>query len=408
MLQAFNSNKFLDTIRSLEITLFHTSRNPSMLSRRNVKILWTLGLLMTFVSPLPADGPARPKARMVAVTAPRVVASFNGTSITDVDLRKAAADDLDRLHIEAEQMNANIARIEHQILETDLIHLLADKLFEAEAAKQGITKETFLEKELQGKIKEPTQQDIQTFYESNKQRFNQPLDKVEEQIKQYLRTEYRNKAMGDLADRLKPEYAVKMLLPPLRVKVAVEGSPSRGAAEAPVTIVEFSDFQCKSCSQLSKTLHEITEKYGDKVRLVYRQFPVSQVHPLAEKAAEASLCGADQSRFWELHDLMFNAQTALKEEDLKAKAAELKLDITAFNNCLTSGKYAAQVKQEQREGFALGVATAPSFFINGRFFAGPLPLADISKTIDEEILLKSSGATPAAGQAAHNNDPHLQ
>jgi hypothetical protein len=228
-----------------------------MLSCSKVRTVLVPCLFLVCIPPLLADGPAKPKPHMVMATAPRVVATFNGTSITEDDLRKAAAADLDRLSVEVDQMNANVARIEHQILETDLIHLLADKVFEAEAAKRGVTKEALLEQELQGKIKEPSQQDIGAFYEANKQRFNQPLEKVTEQIRQYLRTENRNKAMGDLADRLKPGYAVRMLLPPLRVKVREEGSPSQGPKDAPVTIVEFSDFQCPFCSRFSKTLHDV-------------------------------------------------------------------------------------------------------------------------------------------------------
>jgi hypothetical protein len=252
-----------------------------------------LCLFLSGIYPLAAQEPAAPK--------PMVVATFNGTSITDEDLRKAAAADLDRLSIDVDQMNANLARFAHQILETNLLRLLADKLFEAEAAKRGVSKEAFLEEELQGKIKEPSPQDISAFYQANKQRFNQPLDKVADQIQQFLTTKYRNKAMGDLADRLKPGYAVKMLLPPLRMKVGDEGSPSQGPKEAPVTIVEFSDFQCENCSQLSKTLQEIVAKYGNKVRLVYRQLPLSQVHPLAEKAAEASLCAAAGDAVWHVY-----------------------------------------------------------------------------------------------------------
>lgn len=328
-----------------------------------------------------------------------VVATFNGTSITEEDLRKASANDFDRLSVQVDQMNSNLARVSHQILETNLLRLLADKLFEAEAAKRGVSKEAFLEKELQGKIKEPSPQDISAFYQANRQRFNQPLDKVTEQIRQFLNTEYRNKALSDLADRLKPGYGVKVLLPPLRFKVGDEGSPSQGPKEAPVTIVEFSDFQCDSCSQLSKTLHEIVAKYGNKVRLVYRQLPLSQQHPLAEKAAEASLCAADQNHFWEMHDLMFDTQMALKEEDLKAKAAQLKLDTAVFNKCLDSGKYAGKVKQDEREAYSLAVANSPSLFINGRPYTGAIPLSEISKAIDEEIVLRSSSATRIAAGA---------
>ena len=365
----------------------------------NAKPVLVLGLFLCSLPSLLADGPDRGRARTVVVSAPREVATFNGTSISDEDLRKAAASDLDNLSIQVDEMNANVARMEHQILETNLLRLLADKMFEAEAAKRGMSKDAFLDKELQGKVKEPSIQDIASFYEANKQRFNQPLDKVADQIQRYLKAQNRVKAMGDLADNLKAEYGVKVLLPPLRVKVATDGSPSRGPKEAPVTIVEFSDFQCPFCSQLSKTLHEAAAKYGDRVRLVYKQFPLSQIHPFAEKAAEASLCAADQDHFWDLHDLMFDTQNALREEDLKAKGAQLKLDSAAFNDCLTSGRYADKVKQDQREGFSLGVSTTPSFFINGRYFSGALTLADISKAIDEELAFNSS-RTPAAAAAS--------
>jgi protein-disulfide isomerase len=332
-----------------------------------------------------------------------VVASFNGASITEDDLRKAAAADLDKLGLQVMQMNANVTRIEHQILETNLLHLLADKLFEAEAAKQGTTKDAYLEKQLAGKIKEPTEQDIAAFYHSNRERFNQPLAQVTDQIRQFLNAANRNKALTDLADGLKADYAVKMFLPPLRVKVGTEGSPSKGPKEAPVTIVEFSDFQCPYCSRLSQTLHEVVAKYRDEVHLVFRQFPLSQIHPLAEKAAEASLCAGDQNRFWEMHDLMFQTQSALKDEDLKAKALALKLDSTAFDSCLASGKYAEKVKQDEREGYTLGITSTPAFFINGRYFAGAIPMADIIRTIDEEIQLKSGPAKSAAAGGAAGN-----
>ena len=360
----------------------------SLVRRHTLKTVFFSCLLLSCTLPVVAQQQTMLKSRAVAM--------FNNTPITEDDLRKAAAEDLDKLDIQVQQMSANLARTEHQILETNLFRLLEDKLFEAEASKRGITKEAFLEKELAGKIKEPSDQEIQTFYEANKQRLNKPLDQAADQIRQYLRAENRGKAMGEIADRLKAEYGVTVLLPPLRAKVGTEGSPSRGPKEAPVTIVEFSDFQCPYCARLTKTLKEVAAKYGDQVRVVYRHFPVSQIHPLAEKAAEASLCAADQDHFWEMHDLMFETQDKLKDEDLKAEAAKLKLDAGAFDTCLSSGKYAERVKQDQREGYTLGVAVTPALFINGRFFSGALPVSDISKMIDEEIRLQSSRPRAAA------------
>ncbi len=356
---------------------------------------------------VPAASKPEPAVSRPAPAAPKpmIVATFNGQSITDDDLRRASAADLDRLSLDVDNMNANLQRISHQILETNLLHLLADKLFEAEAAKRGISKEALLEKELQGKVKEPSPEDVSAFYQANKQRFNDPLDKVSEQIQQFLRAEYRDKVLADLADRLRPAYAVKMLLPPARLRVEDGGGPSQGPNDAPVTIVEFSDFQCESCSQLSKSLHEIVAKYGNKVRWVYRQYPQSQVHPFAEKAAEASLCAADQNHFWELHDLMFDQQNALKEEDLKAKAAQLKLDTAAFNSCLASGKYAGKVKQDEREAYSLAVSNSPSFFINGRYYTGAVPPLEIAKTIEEELALSSSGNQGATAGASNPRQP---
>lgn len=365
----------------------------SPLCRRNFKTLFVLSLLLSCLSPVSAQ-------RRSVDLRPKTVATFNGTKITDQDLRKAAAADLDRLSIEVDQMNANVARAEQQILETNLLRLLADKLFEAEAAKQSITKDAFLDKELKGKIEEPSQHEIKAFYDANKARYNQPLEKVTDQIRQYLKAENRNKAMGDLADRLKVNYGVRMLLPPLREKVGTQGSPSLGPKEAPVTIVVFSDYQSTFCSQLSKTLHQVVSKYGDKVRLVYRQFPLSQMHPFAERAAEASLCAADQNHFWEMNDLLFETQNELNEKDLKAKASKLKLDSSAFDKCMTSSQYVEKVKQDQREGYTLGVASTPTMFINGRFLSGALPLTAVSKMVDEEILLSSSPAASTPATAA--------
>src|SRR5512135_3371155 len=128
----------------------------SLRCRSNAKPVLVLSLFLCSIPLLLADGPDRGRARTVVVSAPREVATFNGTSITDEDLRKAAASDLDNLSIQVDEMNANVARMEHQILETNLLRLLADKMFEAEAAKRGMSKDAFLDKELQGKVKEPS------------------------------------------------------------------------------------------------------------------------------------------------------------------------------------------------------------------------------------------------------------
>ena len=168
--------------------------------------------------------------------------------------------------------------------------------------------------------------------------------------------------------------------------------PSKGPANAPITIVEFSDFQCPFCSRVNPTLAQVREKYGDKVRIVFRQFPLS-FHQQAQKAAEASLCAGDQGKFWELHDAMFADQQALGVDQLKTKAAGLGVNAEQFNQCLDSGKHAATVQADLKDGSAAGVSGTPAMFINGRFLSGAQPLNEITKVIDDELARKSADSS---------------
>ena len=180
-------------------------------------------------------------------------------------------------------------------------------------------------------------------------------------------------------------YAVAYLLEPLRHEVAADGFPSSGPADAPVTIVEFSDFECPFCARLLPTLEQVKRQYAAAVRVVYRHYPLTGIHPNAWKAAEASLCAAEQGRFWDLHDLMFAEQDALAAADLKEKAARLDLDTDAFNGCLDSGRHYAAVLADLRAGDAVGVSGTPALFINGRFVGGAAPFPTLAEIIDDEL-----------------------
>jgi protein-disulfide isomerase len=350
----------------------------------------TIICLTALLAPLPLA------AQSAKVADSEVVAKFQDTVITNDELSKAAATELEKLELERMQFAAAWERSRHEVLETSLERLLEEKLLQAEASKRGITKDQLLESEAKGK--EPTEEDVKDYYEANKQRINQPLLQISSQIYNYLKSRSYNSARTALIDHLKQTHGVTVSFQPLRANVDVAGSPSEGPASAPVTLVEFSDFQCPYCANLFRTLHEILSKYGAQVRLVYKNFPLRQIHPNAEKAAEAGLCAADQGQFWQMHDLMFQTQDQLSEEDLKAKAAQLKLDAEAFNQCLGSGKNAGKVNQDLFTGAKLGVSGTPVLFINGRFVSGAVPFEDIAKIVDEELKLRGSqekgNATP--------------
>jgi len=334
--------------------------------------------IAAMLAPVPLRAQSGPADR-------QALARFQGGSITQDELNKFSSDDLKALELQRLQFEANWQRNRHLVFEANLARLLEDKLFQAEAAKRGITKEQLLEKELQGKVKEPTEDEVKAYYEANRQRINQPLLQISSQISQYLKHESYNRFKAAFVDQLKTAYSATTSLEPLRANVETDGSPSQGPETAPVTLVEFSDFQCPYCTNLSTTLRQIMQRYGPQIRLVFRNFPLTQIHPYAEKAAEAALCAGDQGQFWQMHDLMFQSQGQLEEESLKAKAAQLKLDMDAFNACLTSGKNAGKVKQDLYAGSKLGVEGTPALFINGRFVSGAVPLTEIVKIIDEEL-----------------------
>ncbi len=317
------------------------------------------------------------------------VAVVNGTAVTEDELLKASAGDLEKLELQRMQFKASLERSHHQILEWNLSRLIESKVLAAEAAKQGMTVEALLAKELAGKVQDPTQVEVNAYYETNRARIGKPMETVSTQIFQYLRTENYNKVKSEYVERLKKDYGVSVYLEPLRAKVEPDGRPSLGPENASVIMIEFADFQCPFCANLSRTLHVVLNNYGKDVRLVYRQFPLSQIHPYAQEAAEASLCADEQGHFWEMHDLMFQDQGQLKEEDLRADATKLSLNTANFDQCLNSHRYASKVQEDLREGASLGVSGTPAIFINGRMLSGAQSYEEITKIIQEELTKKT-------------------
>ena len=220
----------------------------------------------------------------------------------------------------------------------------------------------------------------------------EPLARIGPQIRAYLERQAVEDARAAAYAELERRYAVAYLLEPLRIDVAAEGFPAHGPADAPVTIVEFSDFECPYCARLAPVLDEVKRHYGDTVRVVYRHYPLTGIHPNAWKAAEGSLCAGDQGRFWELHDLMLAEQGDLTVAALKAKAARLDLDPQAFSECLDSGRHYDAVLADVRDGDEVGVSGTPATFVNGRFIDGAVPFATLAEIIEDELRRAAQAA----------------
>ncbi len=175
------------------------------------------------------------------------------------------------------------------------------------------------------------------------------------------------------------------------VDVSTDNDPALGPADAKVTVIEFSDFQCPYCARFqTDTLPQIMQNYGDKIRFVYRDFPLTSLHQYALKAAEASECANEQGAYWEYHDLLFQNQSALDDASLKNYAATLQLDTATFNQCLDSDKYLSEVQKDEQDGITAGVQGTPAFFVNGNLIEGAQPYTVFKAAIDQ-ALTKAGG-----------------
>jgi len=269
-----------------------------------------------------------------------------------------------------------------------LDRIVAEALIAEAAAAQGLSPEAYIEAEIGRRAKPVTDAEVVAFYQANiSQMDGRPLDVMAPAINRYLEDQQRQAARQALVADLGtkgPELRV-MIDPPRHEVALLESDPAVGSPSAPVTIVEFSDFQCPFCRQVAPTLDRVRETYGDKVRVVWKDFPLTQIHPQAFKAGEAAHCAAEQGKFWEYHDQLFANQQALLPGDLKKYAADLGLDAAQFDQCVDSAKYGERVSEGVAQGTRLGVNSTPTVYINGRLVAGAQPYETFAAIIDEEL-----------------------
>ena len=286
------------------------------------------------------------------------------------------------------QIQAQIQKLRNQEYELKakaLENLISQKLLELEAKKRGISSEKLFEQEVDSKVSEPTDAEVEAYYLAQKDRLNRPLEEVKAQLRQALKQARRQQAMENYAKRLREKAEVAIVLRPPKVEVGYDPVRLRGSSKAAVTIVEFSDFQCPFCARVQPALKELLAKYSGRVNLAYRDFPLAQIHPQASTAAEASRCAGEQGKFWEYHDLLFANTSKLDAASLADYARRVGLDPKQFDSCLASGKFKAQVEEDLEQGMKAGVSGTPGFFINGIPLSGAQPASEFEKIIDMEL-----------------------
>jgi protein-disulfide isomerase len=245
--------------------------------------------------------------------------------------------------------------------------LIDDTLLLEEARRRQIGPEQIIRAEISDRVHNPTEEEVAKFYSENKARINGDLNTVRNQVASYLQDESRKQLEKELSDRLRKGANIRWLItePAQPVQnISVDDDPSRGDVNAPVTIVEFTDFQCPACAAMHPVLEEVLKSYGNKVRLVVRDFPLNQ-HEFARKAAEAADAANAQGKFFEYTAILFKNQKALDVPSLKKYASELGLDRARFDAALDRGVYAGEVKKDIEDGEMYGVGSTPTIFING-------------------------------------------
>jgi predicted DsbA family dithiol-disulfide isomerase len=305
-------------------------------------------------------------------------AVVNGQPVYEDDLLPRLGSDLQRLRNQ-----------EYQLKQRALQNFILEKLWDAEAKKRGLTPEEYLEKEIDAKVPEPTDEEIAAQYQLLKDQWKKPLSEVKDQVKDSLKQGRVRQARREFFQRLWEGAGVTVLLEPPRVAVIHDPARVRGDAKAPVVIVEFSDYQCPYCRRVQPTLLALLERYKGKVALAYLDYPLREIHPQAQLAAEAARCAGEQGKFWEYHDVLFT-QAALQRDMLNAQAQRLGLQMQRFDACLTAGKYRDGVEADFQAGIRAGVGGTPAFFINGVFLDGAQSQAEFERIIDAELKRKGS------------------
>jgi len=312
------------------------------------------------------------------------VAKIGADAITGKDLEEFAKGELRKLDA---QYQEQLYQMKRQALDT----MIMKRLVEAKAKAAGKSPDEYVQAEIMARVGPVSDAEVQQVYDAAKAQGRDlpPIAQVKETIVRYVQQQKGQAAAQAYYDKLKADAKVEILLPPYRAprqQVEAKG-PSRGPASAPITIVEFSDFECPYCSRAEETVSEVLRVYGDKIRVVYRDLPLPN-HTHAPKAAEAAHCAGEQGKYWEMHAKLFANQRALEVPALKGYAKDLKLDQAKFDKCLDSGAKAALVEEGRKAGSEAGVNGTPAFFVNGVLISGAQPFDAFKEVIDAELAQK--------------------
>jgi len=311
-----------------------------------------------------------------------VVAVVDGTKITLADFERSRPQALF-------QARNTYADAEKKAIDA----YMDDYLLERQAKKENVSVAQLLELHVNSKIaKDPSDEALKVYYEGLDT--TESFESMRDKIKDHLRERRVGKAKDEYVQSLRKQASISITIAPPRTSVSTADARLRGVANAPLTLVEYADYECPYCQQIAPDLAKIEADFKGKIAFVYKDFPLP-MHPHAQKAAEAAQCAGAQNKYWEYHDALLSSKQ-LEIPQLKAAASAIGLDTGAFDKCLDSGQAVGEVKKNFNEGMDLGITGTPSFVINGRFISGSMPYEQLRQILDEE-LKSASGVGSRAG-----------
>ena len=269
---------------------------------------------------------------------------------------------------------------------------LNEQILGAEAKAKGAADvNALLKTEVEGKTPAPTEAELQDAYNSLKRKLgNKTLDEARDDVTKAVLRQKQSERFQTYIEELRTKYGVVVQLPypdVPRINVSVDDDPSIGPADAPITIVQFADYQCPYCGRAQDAVDQVLKDYEGKVRFVFRDFPLS-FHQQATPAAVAANCAGKQDKFWSIHRGIMKDQRALSDADLEKLATEAGVDLAKWNDCRKDSSMTDEINKDEKDGAEAGVSGTPAFFINGIFLNGAQPYDKFKAIIDRELAAK--------------------
>ena len=301
---------------------------------------------------------------------------------------------------------SSLVALRQQIYDAQVSKLEAEiymRLVQKAASAAGMTEGEYLRSRIEEMVGEPDEGEIVKLMSQFRSQLAGDDLQARAQIVQALVQRERQQRSQDLRQMLFAEAGVEILLEPPRVEVAVaDGTPFRGPVDAPIVLIEYTDFQCPFCTRVQPTLNELMNRYEGKIRHVFKNLPLP-MHAQAQLAGAASLCAQDQGKFWEYRDWLFANQRTLSRDSMVAQAGAFGMDTEVFSTCIDRGAYLDVVRADMAEANSFGITGTPAFLINGRVLTGAVPIEDFEAIIDSELERRGIVVPPkqAANEATN-------